>query len=222
MPSQEFRQLLEAETQKAGLSLPRAGLDRIAAHYRLLAKWNRAVRLVADPDPLTVVRRHVLESLALLPFIEERRGSLLDIGSGNGFPAIPIKCVLDELRLCMMEPTLRKSVFLSTVARELELRDCDVVRSRVDRPQDVGRLGRWDCITMRAVAAIPTVMAGGASALRPGGRILFMVGEAGRAEVLRRLVEPLELIACAQMSSLRSGYVVAIGLPFKTASRTVH
>ena len=222
MLTREFRSLLETEAHKAGMALPRAGLDSIEAHYRLLVKWSRAVRLVGDLDPLAVVRRHVLESLALLPYIQERRGSLLDIGSGNGFPAIPLKCMLPDLRLGMMEPTLRKSLFLSTVVQELGLADCEVIRARVDRPQDLARMGRWDCITMRAVAVIPAVMAGGAPALRPGGRILFMVGEAGRVEILRHLKHPLELIASNQMPSSRAAYIVAVWTPSTTAPGTIH
>ena len=222
MPTQEFRSLLEAEVRKAELNLGAAAMDRIEAHYRLLVKWNRAVRLVGDLDPATLVRRHVLESLALLPYLQERRGSLLDIGSGNGYPAIPLKCVLDELRVGMMEPTERKSIFLATVVRELGLTDCDVIRARVDRPKDLSRLGRWDCITIRAVAALPAVMMGGGSALRPGGRILFMVGEAGRQGILQHLAPPLELIASNQLPNSRASYIVVVGIPSTTSTGTVH
>jgi len=222
MPPQDFRPLLEAETRKAGLGLTRTILDRLEGHYRLLVKWNRAVRLAGDVDPQVVVRRHFMESLALLPLIHEPRGSLLDIGSGNGFPAIPIKCVLTDLRVGMLEPTLRKSVFLATVAQELKLKECEVTRSRVDRPQDLARLGRWDCITMRAVAAIPAVLAGAPSALRPQGRVLFMVGEAGRAEILRRLAAPLELVTCQPLANADASYLVVIGLSSSTSNHAIH
>ena len=217
-----FRSLLEAETRRAGLSLDRETLDRLEGHYRLLVKWNHAVRLVGDADPEVVVRRHLMQSLALLPFIRERQGSLLDIGSGNGFPAIPLKCALGDLRLCMLEPTLRKSQFLATVGRELGLRDCEVIRQRVDRPQDLARHGRWDSITMRGVAAIPAVMKGATAALRPGGRVLFMVGEAGRSEILRHLADPLELVASHPLPSTDSSYIVAVGVATNSSSETVH
>ena len=222
MSLQEFRSLLEAETRKAGVGLRRAVLDRLEGHYRLLVKWNRAVRLVGDTNPQIVVRRHLMESLALLPFIPEPQGSLLDIGSGNGYPAIPLKCALENLRVGMLEPTMRKSVFLATVTQELGLEHCEVLRARVDRPSDLGRLGRWDCITMRGVAAIPAVMAGAPGALRPRGRVLFMVGEAGRSEIIRRLVAPLELVACHTMPATDSSYIVVVGMASSTAGDTIH
>jgi 16S rRNA (guanine527-N7)-methyltransferase len=204
------------------MNLAPAGLERLALHYRLLVKWNRAVRLVGDTEAQTVVRRHVLESLALLPLVREPSGSLLDIGSGNGYPAIPVKCVLENLRLVMVEPTMRKSVFLQTVVRDLRLTDTTVRRARVDKPQDLSRYGRWDCITMRAVAAIPAVMAGGPAALRPAGRLLFMVGEEGRAEVLRRIQPPLQLVEELKLPESRGSYILAVGLPGSATSPTVH
>src|SRR5262245_57181627 len=195
MPQPEFRSLLQAESLRAGLQLETRCLDRLSSHYQLLVKWSRAVRLVGSTDPATVVSRHILESLALLPYVPEPRGSLLDIGSGNGFPAIPLKCALPDLRLGMVEPTIRKGAFLTAAIAQLDLTDSEVIRGRVDRSRDLARLGRWDCITMRAVAAIPAVLSGAEDGLRPGCRPLFMVGAEGRDEIYRRLTPSLELVA---------------------------
>ena len=217
-----FRPLLEAEAGREELDLPESCLDRLTVHYNLLVKWNRAVRLVGDVDPRVVVRRHVLESLSLLPFVHEPRGALLDIGSGNGFPAIPLKCALEELRIGLVEPTLRKSVFLSNVISELGLTDATVLRRRVDRPRDLMRMGRWDCITMRAVAAIAAVVEAGPVVLRPGGRILLLVGEAGRAEALGRVAAPLQVLTERRLPSSRGSYLVVIGLNPATPTETIH
>ena len=222
MAEDRFRSLLEAEAASNGLSLDARCLDRLAGHYRLLAKWNRAVRLLGDADPEIVVRRHVMESLSLLPFIHEKRGALLDIGSGNGYPAIPLKCALPGLRVMMLEPTMRKSIFLGHTIHELGLADTSVVRERVDRPHDLSRLGRWDCITMRAVAAIPAIMEGGPAALRPQGRIVLMVGEAGRAEVLRRIIPPLALIEEKRFPHTQRSFIMVIGRTNGPADPSVH
>lgn len=218
----EFRSLLQAESSRAGLQLEARCLDRLTAHYQLLVKWSRAVRLIGSTDPVTVVGRHILESLALLPYIPEPRGSLLDIGSGNGFPAIPLKCALPDLRLGMVEPTVRKGAFLTTAIAQLELTDAEVIRGRVDKHRDLARLGRWDCITMRAVAAIPAVLSGAEQALRPGGRLLFMVGAEGRDEIYRRLAPPLELIAVHQLPATRASFVAVVTLSHRESSATVH
>jgi len=212
MQPAQFRSLLEAETAAAGLALEPACLDRLTAHQRLLVKWNRAVRLIGDLDPLTIIRRHIIESLRLIPFILEPRGALLDIGSGNGFPAIPLKAALDQLRLVMLEPTVRKSQFLRTVISDLKLSDTTVARERVDKPRDLVKLGRWDCITMRGVAAIPAVIEGAASALRPNGRVLFLVGDAGRREIEKRIQPPLEIVALQPLPSTQASFIAAVEL----------
>lgn len=222
MRQPEFRSLLQAESSKVGLSLEDRCLDRLTAHYQLLVKWSRAVRLVGSTDPATIIGRHILESLALLPYVPEPRGSLLDIGSGNGFPAIPLKCALPDLRLGMVEPTVRKGAFLTTAIAHLELADAEVIRGRVDKHRDLARLGRWDCITMRAVAAIPAVLAGAGQALRPGGRLLFMVGAEGRDEIYRRLTPKLELVAVHQLPDCRASFIAVVTLSRGECSKTVH
>lgn len=206
-----IQSLLQDELTQAQLELPEGGVERLLLHARLLVKWNKAVRLVGSTDAETLVRRHIMESLALLPFIHEPRGGLLDIGSGNGFPAIPLKCARPDMRLTMMEPTMRKAVFLRTVVADLRLTDTEVLRDRVDRPADLGRHGRWDCITMRAVAAIPSIMAGAPAALRPGGRLLFMVGREGREQVLRGLRGNLMVLADTLLPGTRASHLVVVG-----------
>src|SRR5688572_19869217 len=216
--------LLQGELASANLPLGEEAVARLYAHARLLVKWNKAVRLVGNTDPETLVSRHIMESLALIPFIHEPRGSLLDIGSGNGYPAIPLKCALPDLRLAMMEPTMRKSVFLRTVIADLKLTDAEVLRTRIDRPVDLTRYGRWDCITMRAVAAIPAVMGGAPQALRSGGRLLFMVGDEGRDQILRALTPDLSVLGDVRSPGRHSSHVVVVGLGKGTApdSETVH
>ena len=218
----EFRSLLQAESSRAGLQLEAGCLDRLTCHYQLLVKWSRAMRLVGSTDPATVVGRHILESLSLLPYVPEPRGSLLDIGSGNGFPAIPLKCALPDLRLGMVEPTIRKGAFLTTAIAQLGLTDAEVIRGRVDRQRDLARLGRWDCITMRAVAAIPAVLSGAEQALRPGGRLLFLVGCQGRDEIYRRLTPTLELHAVHQLPGTRASFLAVVTLNHRDSSTTVH
>lgn len=209
---EKFRAILVSESRRLGLNLEEKALGQLCAHYRLLVKWSRAVRLVGSLEPEEVARRHVIESLSLLPYISEPRGSLLDIGSGNGYPALPLKCFMPELRLQMVEPTQRKGLFLQHSAREMGLSDTTVVRARVDHARDLVRMGRWDCITMRAVAAIPLLMASGHHALRPAGRILLLLGERGRREALDLLVPPMRLVADAQPPAAPDSYLVAVEL----------
>ncbi len=210
LPERRFRTLLEDEVDHSGLSLPGDCLDRLAAHYRLLGKWNRKVRLIGTTDPADVARHHAFESLAVVPHVAEPRGGLLDIGSGNGFPAIPIKCALPDLRVVMMEPTTKKGVFLDVAITELGLTDTSVIRDRVDRAADLLRHGRWDTITMRAVAAIRPVIEAAPRVLRPGGRLLFMVGLRGRDEVADLALPPLNLVGLHPLPGRDASWVAVV------------
>lgn len=211
-PGDLFLSLLVEEARSLGIDLQDKAVDALKSHYLMLVRWSRSVRLVGDLSPQTVVRRHALESLSLLPWIHEKQGSLLDIGSGNGYPAIPLKCALPDIRVAMMEPALRKSLFLEHVIANLGLADTSVIRGRVDRPADLARHGRWDCISMRAVAAIPVVMAGATSALRPRGRLLLLVGDAGRKDIASALGQQLELLAESRFAGTDGSYIVVVGL----------
>lgn len=208
-----FRSLLEAEADRSEISLGPGCLDRLTTHYELLCKWNKAVRLTGNLDPHVVVGRHISDSLSLVPHLHDPGGTILDIGSGNGFPGIILKCLRPDLRLTMLEPTIRKSVFLSEVISRLGLEQARVLRARVDRKRDLIRLGRWDQITLRAVAAITTLVTCGPEVLTPGGRILLLVGDARRAEALRSLEPPLRLLADIKRPAMRSSYILAMGLP---------
>jgi len=195
MPAEaRFRRQLEDEVSHSGIDLPEGCLDRLTEHYRLLVKWNRKVRLVGTTEPAEIASRHTFESLVVVPHIAEPRGSLLDIGSGNGFPAIPLKCALPDLRVVMMEPTLKKGAFLDMAITALRLPDTSVVRDRVDRASDLLRHGRWDSITMRAVAAIRPVLSAAPGVLRAGGRVLLLVGRRGRDETAALALPPLNLV----------------------------
>lgn len=207
-----FRSILEAEVSAAGLSLTDDCLGKLTRHYELLVKWNPTVRLVGSTDPGTVARRHTLESLALASHVPKPDGSLLDIGSGNGFPAIPLKCAIPSLAVSMMEPTLKKSVFLELAARELGLSNTTVVRERVDSAADLTKHGRWDTITMRAVAVVPVVMATAVETLAPGGRILFMLGQAGLDQVRSLATPPVRIFDTVPLPRRNASWLVSVGV----------
>ncbi len=207
-----FRSILRAEVSAGGLSLTEDCLERLARHYDLLVKWNPAVRLVGSTDPRIVARRHTLESLALASHVPRPDGSLLDIGSGNGFPAIPLKCALPSLTVTMMEPMLKKSVFLESAVSELGLTSTRMIRERADSVGDLTKHGRWDAITMRAVAVIPLVMAAASETLTPGGRILFMLGRAGLDQVRSLTLPPLRIVDVSPLPRRSASWLVSVGV----------
>jgi 16S rRNA (guanine527-N7)-methyltransferase len=147
----EWRRLLASAGVGAHLAEP------LAAYLLLLARFEGAVDLIGRVDSGTLLREHVLEALAGLELVPEQ-GTLLDVGSGNGFPAIPLLLARPGVRGVLLEPRERRWGFLREVVRELAL-SADVRREQLARH----RGGGYDVMTVRALGA--PVWAGSAARL---------------------------------------------------------
>lgn len=101
-----------------------------AKYCELLLKWNRAYNLTAITEPDEIWDKHFLDSLVPLPFLPEN-GTLLDVGSGAGFPGIPLKIARPSLSVTLLEATQKKCNFCEAVIRELGLKDIRVVHGRI-------------------------------------------------------------------------------------------
>lgn len=169
----------------ARASLERAGCrvadpDRVARDlaslHRLLNKWQRVQNLVSRETLSGFWERHVADSLQLVPLLPERAGHILDLGSGGGFPALPLAIALKERgpALTLVESNGRKVAFLRAVARELAL-NVQVVDKRIEAV--VSReTGPVDVITARALAGLPALCGYSWPFWRPETRALFHKG----------------------------------------------
>lgn len=184
---------------------------RLEAHYRLLLLWGRRMNLTGLKDREAILRRHFLEPIAAADLLGER-GTLLDLGSGNGFPAIPLKVLHPGLDLVMVEASEKKSSFLWAVAQELGLRGTRVETRRVGGLQDIADLLPCRYLTLRAVRVRPLMRGGRGRILEPGGRALFFLS-AEDAESIRR--DPVPGLRWAESRPLPSGAgaVVAVLAP---------
>src|SRR6202171_1821304 len=102
-----------------GIRLDPEQLKQLGRHVDLLLKWNKSVNLTAIVDPDEVVEKHVLDSLAVAPLVPQ--GSLLDAGTGAGFPGIPIAIVKPQLEVVLVDSVQKKVAFLKNVLAELKL-----------------------------------------------------------------------------------------------------
>src|SRR4051812_32713562 len=128
----EFKERLSRRARRAGIAVPAGLSDRLWVYFQLLAKWNAKINLTGldldDPTP-EAIDRLLIEPLLAAPHGDGAR-SLMDIGSGGGWPALPLALALGNIKLTMVEVKTRKSVFLREAARQLELHDAVVVTAR--------------------------------------------------------------------------------------------
>lgn len=150
----------------------------LAAYLALLDRWNRTYNLTAVRDPHDMVARHLLDSLAIAPYVGT--GTLVDIGSGAGLPGIPLALADPLLRVTLVESNGKKARFLRTVQRQLELDNVHVLEARAEA---VDAAGAFDCLTARALGTLAELVRVGGHLLAPGGRLLAMKGQIPADEI---------------------------------------
>ncbi|NHZ69849.1 MAG: 16S rRNA (guanine(527)-N(7))-methyltransferase RsmG, partial [Thermotogales bacterium] len=145
---------------------------------RLLEKWNRVTNLTAVRDPLEMAPRHILDSLAVVPFLT--RGSLLDVGTGAGLPGLPIAIARPDLEVTLLDSNAKKLRFVRQAAAELGLDNVQVVQARMQEYQPPRSFAM---VISRAVASLDELYRQTVHLLRPGGRMLFMKGTVPEQEI---------------------------------------
>lgn len=107
-------------------------IEQIQRYVALLLKWNDAMNLTAIHDPLEILYRHFCESMFGATLLPIGNGRLADVGSGGGFPGLPLKIARPDLEVCLIESNVKKATFLAEVVRELELARARVLVSRYE------------------------------------------------------------------------------------------
>jgi 16S rRNA (guanine527-N7)-methyltransferase len=155
--------------------LPPPAVTGLADHLRLLLAWTAAVNLTAIRDPRAAVAAHVLDALAALPLLREHGvRALLDLGSGGGYPGLPLAIALPAERALLVDSIGKKARFLATAVTGLNLADrVEVAAVRAETlAADPRHRGRWPAVTARAVAALPELVELAFPLLAPGGLLV--------------------------------------------------
>ena len=192
-------------------------------HYDLLLRWNDTARLTSITYERAILDRHFLESFAALPYLEPVDGLLLDIGSGNGFPALPLLILRPELRGDLIEPAGRKRAFLKEVVREIGLEErVRVLSERILTPERLAGLGPFDCLTMRAVGRLEIILRGAEGGLAAGGRALLFLGKSKAEAVERMATAGLGVEEVVPLPRRRASYLVVLRRAWPGPQPTQH
>lgn len=204
---QETRRRVERRLKRVGIEPPAVALDQLVDYLLLLERWNVRMNLTALERPDDAVDRLLVEPLLASREISEHSASLIDIGSGGGSPAIPLKIIRPDLALTMVEAKTRKSVFLREVVRHLGLTDCQVETVRFEQLlARTAYLETMDILSIRAVRVEAKELRTFQAFLAPGGQMLwFMSG----SQAVPMIPPPLTLVTILPLvESLRSQVVL--------------
>lgn len=150
-------------------------LEQVSSYLELLLRWNARVNLTAVRDPETIVTRHFGESLFAARILLRGGGEpavLADVGSGAGFPGVPMKLFAPALDVTLIESHNKKAAFLKEVARTLGVEGLHVFVGRAEQ-----WLGRADLVTLRAVEQFERALPVAAALVADGGKLGLFVGE---------------------------------------------
>ncbi len=187
----------DAIERALGRALEPALEDQLVRYLDLVVEGNERAGLTSLEDPTSIVERHFAESVALLLLMREHPWTashlsdndnanprLVDIGTGGGFPGVPMRLVEPSLRLTLLESHGRRAAFLEDVVAALSLADVEVVRARAE---EAGRNAvyreQFDLVTARAVARLPVLLEYAVPLLRPGGVLVTPKGSGAREEL---------------------------------------
>ncbi len=219
-----------------GLRLTPAQLGQFAIYLEELQDWNARLNLTAIADAEGIVTRHFLDSLRCALSWGAAPASLIDIGTGAGFPGLPLKILRPALRLTLVESIGKKATFLQHVAAHLGLADVEVLVERAEATgRDSARREQYDVAVARAVAELRVLAEYCLPLCRPGGRFLAPKGAQIDAEVAAaqpaiaalggrlmevetvRLpgVEPRSLVVIDKVAPTPAQYPRAVGVPAK-------
>jgi 16S rRNA (guanine527-N7)-methyltransferase len=160
----------------AGFPTPAPLYDRLATYLDLLLKWNARTNLTAVRDPEEIVRRHFGESLFAGVHLAAKlppEATLLDFGSGAGFPGLPIQLLLPQLRVTLAESQNKKATFLREVVRTLAL----PTQIHAARVETLPATTRYNAITLRAVDNMPAALAAATPRLAPAGWLVLLTAD---------------------------------------------
>jgi 16S rRNA (guanine527-N7)-methyltransferase len=168
---------------KAGIRVTEELSSALTAYYELLARWNRKINLTGLTDPDQAIDRLLLEPLVAVRYLPSASAQLMDIGSGGGSPAIPLKLAAPGLTLTMVEVKARKSAFLREAIRHLGLNSAHVENARYEELLTRPELhDKHDVVSIRAVRVEPRALVTLQAFLRPRGTIMLFRGADGMSD----------------------------------------
>ena len=200
---------------------PRLGLDieaslvvsRIEQYLQLLLKWNQKINLTAEKDPEEILKKHVFDSLQYSRAFEPDF-RVMDIGSGAGFPGMPLKIIFPELQLVLVESQRKRCSFLETVVRDLEMEQVKVFNARAE---DISgnQAGQFDLVIFRAVSGVQECLNLSERFLPSGGRVVLKKNPGGN---LKQMVSDPRFLLQKEVSITSYHGVISSLLVFEKCS----
>ena len=176
--------MLQSGAAAMGIELSDTQLAQFDRYAALLVEWNEKMNLTAITDPTEIVIKHFLDSLSFLNCVTPPRGAaLVDVGTGAGFPAVPLKIARPDLKITLLDSLNKRLLFLQEVSAQLQLPMATVHARAEEGGRNAQLREKFDIATARAVAALPVLSEYCLPFVKKGGMFVAMKGPSGPSEL---------------------------------------
>jgi 16S rRNA (guanine527-N7)-methyltransferase len=176
MNIEEFKEIMISYGSKIEINFTEEQINKFYKYMNLLLEWNEKINLTAITDPKEVILKHFIDSLTINKYLKQN-STLADVGTGAGFPGIPLKIVRPDLKITLVDSLNKRINFLNIVIDELELKNITAVHSRIE---DFGKnkqyREKFDYVTARAVANLAVLSEYLLPIIKVGGQAIGMKG----------------------------------------------
>lgn len=176
MEIEEFSNLIKLYGKEISIEFSELQVERFYKYMNLLIEWNEKINLTAITEPKEIIIKHFIDSLTILKDIKGKN-TLVDVGTGAGFPGIPLKIMNEEIKITLLDSLNKRINFLNEVIKELDLRNIETIHSRVE---EAGKNKKYresfDIATARAVANLTTLSEYMLPLVKVGGKSICMKG----------------------------------------------
>ncbi len=193
MEIEKFEEILNKHLKEINIELKKEQTEKFYKYMNLLLEWNEKINLTAITEPEEVILKHFVDSLTISKYIEKGT-KLIDMGTGAGFPGIPLKILRDDIEITLADSLNKRINFLNEVIKELNLKNIQTVHTRAE---EFGKNKKYresfDIATSRAVANLSTLSEYLIPLVKPSGKTICMKGSEIKEEVemARKAIEIL-------------------------------
>jgi len=202
LSSKDAIDLLKTEADRFAMHLSAETLEGLESYLDALASYNEKVNLVSDADPIVVVKRHILDCLAVVEVLNEHKNGksrLLDIGSGAGLPGLIIAIACEQLEVVLLDSIGKKTRFLEETVKQLGLSGrVSVITGRAEELARTKQRASFDLATSRAVGHLGLVAELSVPLLKVGGRLLCQKSRNQVASEIKELEAVLKALGAAK------------------------